>query len=64
MKLKLVSNCDEFNLLDAFGLLQASDYSRYNPLDAMISQVEFRESILDVGVPHPKASMDRIYLLF
>lgn len=40
------------------------DYNKYNPLDATISQVEFRESSLDLGVPHPKASMDRMYLLF
>lgn len=65
MKIQLVSNSQEFNISDAFSLLKPHNYKAdFNPLKAKITQAQFRDSLLDIGVQNHKASMDRIYLLF
>lgn len=65
MKIQLVCNSQEFNISDAFTLLKPYNYkTEFNPLTAKITQAQFRDSLLHIGVQNHKASMDRIYLLF
>ena len=65
MKLQLVSNSPEFNISDAFSMLKPHNYkAEFNPLTARMTQSQFRDSLLDIGVQNQKGSMDRVFLLF
>jgi len=61
LKLKLIRSCDEFNLQDAFSLIEP--YA-YNPNLGKITQIDMREGLLRHRMKADKVSMDKIYLFF
>lgn len=61
MKLRLVRDHNDFNLLDAWRMLQPRAYS---PTIGTMNQIDLREGLMRNGLKGDKVQMDRIYLLF
>lgn len=58
-KIKLVVSSEEFNLMDAYTYLERKTRNH-----APLSQIEYREALLQCGLKADRASMDRVYLFF
>ena len=67
LKHRLIQNQEEFNLLDAFAVLVSSiEYDKYNQgyETFRLSNIDFREALMDLGMRADRVSMDKIYLFF
>jgi len=67
LKHRLIQNQDEFNLLDAFAVLVSTvEYDKYNQgyENLRLSNIDFREALMDLGMRADRVSMDKIFLFF
>ena len=60
IKCKMITNIEEFNTLDAFKLIEPKNTST----PGQVTQCEFRDTLLDMGVKPDRVTMDRVYLFF
>lgn len=56
----MITNIEEFNTLDAFKLIEPENTST----PGQVTQCEFRDKLLDMGVKPDRVTMDRVYLFF
>ena len=56
-RIRLVQTSEEFNLPDAFGLLDKNGYGG-------LTQIEFRDAMIILGLKPDRVAMDRVYLFF
>ena len=56
----MITNIEEFNTLDAFKLIEPENTST----PGQVTQCEFRDKLLDMGVKPDRVTMDRVHLFF
>ena len=67
LKHRLIQNQEEFNLLDAFAVLVSTvEYDKYNQgyENFRLSNIDFREALMDLGMRADRVSMDKVFLFF
>lgn len=67
LKHRLIKNQDEFNLLDAFAVLVSTvEYDKYGHgyENFRLSNIDFREALMDLGMRADRVSMDKVFLFF